>query len=162
MLRAFLLATALALVTVPAAALSLTGPARVIDGDTLDLRGMRIRLAGIDAPELDQSCRREGRVWPCGRWAGARLTAQIAGRDVTCLVTGKDRYGRRIATCRAGHRDLGRSLVQAGAALAYRRYSMAYVGDEIEAAGAGRGVWADWMLRPEDHRRSTAGTADPG
>ncbi len=160
MIHVVFLAAFLALLAVPADAMSLTGPARVIDGDTLDLGGRRIRLAGIDAPELDQSCRNDGRAWPCGRWAGEQLAARIAGRDVTCVATGEDRYGRLIAICRTGRRDLGRSLVQAGAALAYRRYSMDYVRDEAEAAQDRRGVWTGEMRQPEAHRHPTADAAD--
>ena len=49
------------------------GPARVIDGDTIDVAGVRVRLHGIDAPERAQTCRADGRAWPCGRQAARAL-----------------------------------------------------------------------------------------
>ena len=60
---------------------ALTGPARVIDGDTLDMGGVRIRLHGIDAPESEQSCRVGGNRWSCGREA-TRALGWVKSADV--------------------------------------------------------------------------------
>jgi endonuclease YncB( thermonuclease family) len=128
----------------------ITSRARVVDGDGLRLEGYEIRLDGIDAFELHQAC--DGR--PCGSAARAALSELISGQTVTCRPTDTDPYGRTIATCRVGGRDLGAELVRAGHALAYRRYSTAYVDEEAQARRAGAGAWSGMFENPEDWRRS--------
>jgi endonuclease YncB( thermonuclease family) len=144
-----LLALVLAL---PASAVTLTGQARVVDGDTLMIGGERLRLHGIDAPELDQPCARDGAAWRCGDWARAELAARIKGRAISCEGRGRDRYDRLLATCRIGGTDLGQSLVRDGVAFAYRRYSSAYIPDEAAAMREGRGLWAGEVALPETFR----------
>ncbi|MEN2991815.1 thermonuclease family protein [Tistrella sp. BH-R2-4] len=143
-------ALAVALLSCPALARELTGEARVIDGDTLEIAGERVRLYGIDAQEAAQSCTgADGRVWPCGAAAGEALRALTQGREVICVVTGRDRYKRFLALCHAGGEDLGARLVRDGMALAYRRYSRIYAALEAEAHDAGRGIWAGRFEMPE-------------
>ena len=100
---------------------TLSGSARVIDGDTLEICGMRIRLHGIDAPESAQRCRAAGRTWPCGREATRALSGRIAGRMVVCEERDRDRYGRSVAVCRAAGEDVNAWMVAAGWAFAYRK-----------------------------------------
>ena len=146
----------------PAFAVTLSGTARAVDGDTLDLSGQRVRLIGIDAPELDQSCQRGGQGWACGDWARDALRERIKGQAVACEATGQDRYGRWLATCRVGGRDLGQALVRDGVAFAYRRYSVAYVPDEERAARERRGLWQGEAEQPEAFRHADAGGAAQG
>lgn len=131
---------------------------RAIDGDTLHADGKRIRLTGIDAPELHQTCRdAQDRKWSCGRAAKARLTELVSHGQVACTARGHDRYGRTLATCSAGDvADLGEALVREGYAVDYRRYSDDYLAAEREARAAGRGIWRGRFERPETwrHRRS--------
>lgn len=129
---------------------AITGRARVVDGDGLRLEGHEIRLDGIDAFELHQAC--DGR--PCGSAARSALADLIAGHDVTCRPTDVDRYGRTIATCRAAGLDLGAEMVRAGHALAYRRYSTAYIDEENQARRDGAGAWSGRFQNPEDWRRA--------
>ena len=117
----------------------LSGRARVVDGDSLALAGERIRLHGIDAPESAQTCRASGARWRCGERATRGLRERIGGRTVTCEERDVDRYGRIVAVCRAGGEDLNAWMVERGFALAYRRYSRAYVGEEAAARSARRG-----------------------
>lgn len=140
----------------PVAAETFAGRALVIDGDSLAIAGRRVRLHGIDAPEARQTCTgADGRDWPCGTWATRQLTALAGGRQAVCEEIATDRYGRSVAHCRVGGQDLGRALVRAGAATAYRRYSDAYVQDEAEARRAARGIWQGPMQPPEAHRAAT-------
>jgi endonuclease YncB( thermonuclease family) len=94
---------ALSVTALPAVAEGFLGRASVIDGDTLEIRGVRIRLWGIDAPESDQLCRGEDRVqYRCGAKAANELDAFIADRPVSCVPVDQDRYGRTVATCSVG------------------------------------------------------------
>jgi endonuclease YncB( thermonuclease family) len=148
---------ALALLATPAAAETIAGRARVIDGDTIEVRHTRIRLHGIDAPELHQECHRKAAavalVYPCGREARAALERIIGAGEVTCEGRDRDRYGRTVATCTARGNDIGREMVREGWAVAFTRYSRTYVADESEARAAGRGIWAGAFEIPADWRR---------
>jgi len=114
---------------------------------------VRVRLSGIDAPELSQRCGPEGRKVACGAMAANWLRARIQGRTVSCQVVDTDRYNRAVAVCRAGGGDIGGSLVEAGWAIAYRRYSLTYVGLEDEARSARRGIWGLGFESPAEYRR---------
>jgi endonuclease YncB( thermonuclease family) len=129
---------------------------RVVDGDTLHTGSERIRLAGIDAPELSQTCRDgQARAWSCGLAAKQRLAALVAKGSVTCSSRGQDRYGRTLAVCAAGHvADVGAALVRDGYAVNYDRYTSDYAGAEREARAARRGIWQGGFERPANWRRS--------
>ena len=130
-----------------------SGRARVIDGDSLKIGGTRVRLFGIDAPERGQSCQTGGELWICGGLARVRLEERISGRKVVCEEKDRDRYGRIVAVCRAGGEDLNAWMVSEGWALAYRRYSEAYVDVEAGAKAARLGVWRGEFVAPWDWRR---------
>ena len=130
---------------------TVSGAARVIDGDTMDVRGTRIRLFGIDAPEREQTCRDGSRRWACGQRATRALHDRIGNRPVRCEE--RDREQRIVAVCRAGTDELNRWMVLEGWALAYRRYSRSYVEEERRARAAKRGVWRSEFVPPWDWRR---------
>lgn len=125
----------------------------MVDGDTLRVGATRVRLSGIDAPELSQRCGPDGRKVACGAMAADWLRRRVDGRLITCQTVGVDRYGRSVATCRVGGEDIGAALVEAGWATAYRRYSLAYVGQEDRARTARRGIWAPGFEPPANYRR---------
>jgi endonuclease YncB( thermonuclease family) len=133
------------------------GAAFVVDGDTLDLGGRRIRLVGIDAPEYAQTCRRAGADYACGRLARQALVEAVAGRPVSCSGSRLDRYGRLLGDCRAGEVDLNRAQVAAGWAVAYGDFEA----EERAARAAGLGLWAGEFERPQDWRRRHNGADEP-
>jgi endonuclease YncB( thermonuclease family) len=143
----------------------LAGAAHVVDGDTIDVGTTRVRLEGIDAPEAQQSCEtRDRRLWDCGTVATRRLAAAIEGRAVVCATHGADKYGRTLATCYLGGRDVNAAMVEAGLAWAFVKYSSRYVAEEVKARRAGVGVWqgvaqAPWVFRAT--RWSSASEAAP-
>lgn len=138
---------------------TVAGHARIIDGDSLTVAGVEIRLHGIDAPELFQRCSREGREVNCGRESARALAALTAGQTVVCERRDVDRFGRLVAVCKAEEVDLGRALVAAGRAVAYGAYHR----EEAAARQARNGVWAGTFMRPREWReRHRAGNApDP-
>jgi endonuclease YncB( thermonuclease family) len=136
-----------------AASTAVTGTARVIDGDTLRVGEVRVRLSGVDAPELSQRCGPDGRKVACGAMAADWLRRRIEGRSIACERVDTDRYGRSVAVCRLGEEDIAAVLVEAGWATAYRRYSLAYIRLEDRARTARRGIWALGFEPPADYRR---------
>jgi endonuclease YncB( thermonuclease family) len=97
------------------------GQASVIDGDTLEIHGTRIRLWGVDAPESSQLCRgADSNLYRCG--ASAAHDLDIARRPVNCTPISEDQYGRSVATCSVGGTDLGEWLVRHGLALDWPQY----------------------------------------
>lgn len=142
----------------------LQGPARLIDGDTVAVGDVVVRLHGIDAPENDQPCVDAGGDWACGLWARDELGRLIGDGPVTCTVIETDRYGRAVAQCLGSRGDLGAAMVLAGAAVAYRRYSLAYVGQEEAARQARRGVWRAegvGLLMPAEWRAAARADVPP-
>lgn len=133
------------------------GIASVVDGDTIEIHGERIRLFGIDACESRQLCEdASGQPYRCGQQAALALSDHIGRRTVRCEGRTRDRYGRLVAICYLGDEDLDAWLVSQGLALAFRKYSTLYVPEEDAARVAKRGLWAGrfetpWEWRKEKH-----------
>src|SRR5258705_8485908 len=134
---------------------SLSGQASVIDGDTLEIHGTRIRLWGIDAPESSQLCRNdESLQYRCGAKAANELDAFIARRPVDCSPVSLDQYRRTVAVCSIDGVDLAAWLVRKGLALDWPTYSKGkYDKAQRDAEHPGRGIWAGssvgpWLVQP--------------
>ncbi len=125
------------------------GPAHVVDGDTLRIEGQAIRLAGLDAPELRQTCERAGQPYACGETARAELRRLVQGEVVTCSIRGRDKYRRLLGRCAVRGEDLGVSLVSRGLAVAYGGYAR----EEDAARRAGAGLWAGPFEPPAEWRK---------
>jgi endonuclease YncB( thermonuclease family) len=154
-LAAIVLVAALTFLWAATAGAGAEGEVQIIDGDTLMWRGERVRLHGIDAPEADQSCTAAGRDYPCGEAAVHWLAEKTDKKDVRCEKRGRDRYGRLLAVCFAGKVNLNKGLVEAGLALAYRRYSSEFVPAEVAARREAAGLWAGTFVPPWQWRQGT-------
>ncbi|WP_416797306.1 thermonuclease family protein [Ciceribacter azotifigens] len=154
--RAIAACALLALASSSFAAEPIIGVASVIDGDTIEVHGQRIRLNGIDAPESRQLCLdAAGRRYRCGQTAAFALDDFLAARrPVSCVQIDRDRYGRIVAECTAGGINVEDWLVREGHALDWPRYSKgAYADAEAEARAAKRGMWAGSFQRPWEWRK---------
>jgi len=121
---------------------TIVGSARVVDGDTLHVAGERVRLEGIDAPEMAQTCpRRSTGTWACGKVAAQALATLIGKERVACESHGTDKYGRMLGVCFAGGRDINAEMVRNGLAWAFVKYSTRYVQEEAAARALAVGVW---------------------
>lgn len=131
------------------------------DGDTvtcLDTEGrrVRVRLVGIDAPELDQ---------PTGRESRAALVAKLAGGLVRVEGDAHDQHGRLLGTLRLDDRDLNREMVAEGWAWAFTGFAedSDLIAAESAARRARRGVWADPQpLPPRQWRELHPPHSGPG
>ena len=148
------LALALGLVAMPTSAETRAGPATVIDGDTLEVDGRRIRLFGIDAPELSQSCDRDGERWACGQASADELQGMIGAYPLSCTGDEEDTFGRLVAVCTVSGIDVGRQMVADGWATAFRRYSDKYIAEETRARARRLGLWTSHFTPPEDVRNA--------
>jgi endonuclease YncB( thermonuclease family) len=148
----------LALLLLPglaAAQPTISGAARAVDGYTVAVNGVSIRLFGIDSPETKQTCQRgSGTPYDCGRDATAHLQSLIGSQQVACELMTVDRYDRYVALCRANGTDLGKAMVRDGWAVAFVHYSNNYVAEEAEARAARRGLWQGSFELPWQWRDS--------
>jgi endonuclease YncB( thermonuclease family) len=133
-----------------------TSAVRIGDGDTFRMGGRTIRLAGIDAPELAQTCTNaQGGEYPCGREAREALTRLLGANGLQCEERAADRYRRALSVCRTEAGDVGEAMVRAGLALGARdpRFDE-YPAAMAEARNARRGLWQGAHQHPADWREA--------
>ena len=143
----------------------ISGIPKVIDGDTVHIDNYKLRLEGIDAPEMRQQCKKESfkisfligftfyKDYSCGRVSKEKLITKINTSEIKCISSSKDRFKRYIATCFKGKTNLNQWMVRNGFAIAYRRYSKKYVSDEDFAKEKKLGLWQGKFMNPEKWRK---------
>lgn len=135
----------------------IVGRASVIDGDTIEIRGERIRFNGIDAPEGRQLCNdARGKPYRCGQAAALALDDYLAAsRPTRCIMVDRDRYKRMVADCyRADGQSVAAWLVRNGHALDWPRYSKRrYADDQAAAERDGAGMWRGRFIEPWKWRK---------
>ena len=141
------------------------GLAKIIDGDTVHINSKKIRLEGIDAPEIKQQCKKDflkisayigfnfTKDYSCGVVSKNKLIEKINNTEINCISTSKDRYKRYLATCYKEKINLNKWMVRRGYAVAYKRYSKDYVRDENYARENKLGIWQGKFIRPEKWRK---------
>ena len=125
----------------------------VIDGDTIKIGNKKIRFSGIDAPELNQYCFKNGKKIPCGVLAKKALVKKIDNKVPKCVIEGKDRYKRILAECFINEKSLSKFLVRNGYAFAYRKYSKKFIQDEEFARKNKLGLWSMKFDYPWEFRK---------
>ena len=143
----------------------ISGIPKVVDGDTVHIDNYKLRLEGIDAPEMRQQCKKESfkisffigltfyKDYSCGRVSKEKLITKIDTTEIKCISSSKDKYKRYIATCYKGKTNLNQWMVRNGFAIAYRRYSKTYVSDEEFAKENKLGIWKGKFMEPEKWRK---------
>lgn len=106
---------------------SLIGAVKVVDGDSLYVDGVHIRLQGLDAPEMPTHQ---------GKAAKAAMQNLVKGQNVRCELTGDTSYDRKIATCYVGNVDLTDAMIRLGMGRPYCRF----VGERYNDAAKEGGV----------------------
>ncbi len=141
------------------------GIPKIVDGDSLYLNKHKIRLEGIDAPEIKQKCKKTflqistiisfnfKRDYYCGVISKKELIKKIDNLEINCVTSSKDKYKRFLATCFLGSENLNKWMVKQGHAVAYKRYSKKYIYDEKFAEDNKLGIWKGSFLRPEKWRK---------
>ena len=141
------------------------GVPKIIDGDTVHINNKKIRLEGIDAPEIKQQCKKPflkistfvgfelNKDYSCGVVSKNKLINIIDNSKIKCISLSRDRYKRYLATCYKDKINLNRWMVRKGYAVAYRKYSKDYVRDEIYAKENKFGMWRGTFVEPEQWRR---------
>lgn len=129
---------------------SIKGHALIIDGDSIMISSVMIRLVGIDAPELQQFCGNKDARYPCGLEAKKYLEQLIANQPVTCHWHKKDKYSRILATCNTKQiSDINAAMVRNGWALSYHDYPK----EEQEARQKKEGIWQSSFQKPKKWRK---------
>jgi endonuclease YncB( thermonuclease family) len=129
-----------------------------VEGDSVSVNGQIVKLWGIDAPDLKQTCTtRQGQSYDCFTPAKNMLAGFIGQNQVTCYIRGQDRHGQKVGTCAVGDLDLAALMVRAGWALAYFDLSPQYIELEADAQARKRGLWAGkleppWSWRSRQNR----------
>ena len=125
----------------------------VIDGDTIKIGNKKIRFSGIDAPELNQYCFKNGKKILCGVLAKKALIKKIGNKVPKCVIEGKDIYKRILAECFINEKSLSKFLVRNGYAFAYRKYSKKFIQDEEVARKNKLGLWSMKFDYPWEFRK---------
>tara|TARA_Y200000002_G_C22460037_1_gene570019 strand:- start:281 stop:784 length:504 start_codon:yes stop_codon:yes gene_type:complete len=141
------------------------GEPKIVDGDTVYINNKKIRLEGIDAPEIKQQCKKPllkisafagfefKKNYSCGIISKTKLINKINYSKIKCISSAKDRYKRYLATCYKGKINLNKWMVRNGFAVAYKRYSREYVRDEEYAKENKLGIWEGSFITPEKWRK---------
>lgn len=130
------------------------GKVRVVDATTLAFRkgAQTVRLAGYEAPRLEQTATSDGVDWPVGQVSRAWMILRTLGQDVNCAPIARDANGVILAHCFVGETNLAATAIAEGIGYAFNYRGepqvLAYFDIERKARGLGYGVWSSPDLLP--------------
>lgn len=159
-IAAIVIAAASATGAISADAETLTGPASIIDGDSIVVRGERIHILDVDAPESAQFCFKKAEsveqgAWHCGLDAAHALADLIGQRNVTCDTTMRGIHNGWLARCAVGGEDLARWLAANGWAVPSHSCKCEIVRSAANQAKSARlGIWSSAFTMPWDWRKA--------
>ncbi len=131
-----------------------TGRAFIIDGDTLTINGTKIRLAGVDAPEISQKCKVDKHIENCGEIVKLRLVQTTDSKDIICYSHGRDLYGRVLGECYVEDININKWLLREGLAVYYYNKDFkSYKILETLAKQEKVGLWASKFQNPKEYRK---------
>ena len=141
----------------------ISGTAKVIDGDTIKIDNKKIRLHGIDAPEINQLCSKTflsififsfEKKYKCGEISKKKLENYVHNNYIKCKVKGIDKYNRILGTCYKNTININSRMVRSGQAVAYRKFSKKYISVQREAKKEEIGLWSGKIDMPWDWRKN--------
>ena len=132
---------------------TIIGEPKIIDGDTIYINKYKIRLHGIDAPEIKQKCIYKKKEWYCGKQASIELKKIINNQIIKCITNDIDIYNRYVAICFMNEVNLNQLMVKKGWAVAYRYYSKDYIIEEKYAQDNKLGIWKGKFEKPYIFRK---------
>ncbi len=142
----------------------ISGKVLVVDGDTIKINKKKIRLFGIDAPEMNQICKRNyltisfftfSKNYNCGLIAKQKLKDLVKNKLIKCVIRGTDIYKRKIGICYRDKVDINSWMVRNGYAVSYKKYSKKYVLFEEKAKKNNLGLWQGNFQMPWDWRKKS-------
>ncbi len=137
------------------------GVSRVVSGDTLTLNGRVVKLFGVAAPDISQTCAdASGRGYKCGYQAISWLSGWLGDNEITCHIISEDDRGVLNAVCLLGAYDIGAALVNSGWAVADTRQTNAYIPYQNQALSNKRGLWEGEFYMPWDWEKIQARKAN--
>src|SRR5215469_3909912 len=143
------------MLTAPAAADQITGPAKAVDSTVIEVNGQRIMLFGIDSVMRKQNCTLGGKIWQCWAAAVRELEILVDQGPATCELIGeRDVYGRLLARCTINGQSLNEQLVRRGYAVARPSETTDYVAAEAAAREEKVGLWRGEFMLPEKFRQA--------
>ena len=136
---------------------STSGISRVVSGDTLTMNGRVIKLFGVAAPDLSQTCAdSSGRGYKCGYQAVSWLSGWLAENEIKCHIIAEDENGILTSVCMLGPYDIGAALINSGWAVADTRQTKIYVPYQNQALSNRRGLWQGEFYMPWDWEKILA------
>ena len=129
------------------------GKAKILDGDTLKINYNKVRLHGIDAPEIKQTCKINNKNWNCGIESSNALKRLILEKQINCKIVDVDIYKRDIGVCFVNEININQYMVRNGWAIAYRYYSHDYIKEENLAKSEKIGIWQGQFIEPYTFRK---------